>query len=233
MPSVNRLAVVLLTVLLTGACDGRLPTMPTAIIPSVPGTPSPIPPWVTYRFVGFVVDGGDEPVTNANLTFSDRRSTTAVTDASGAYDVSIELRQRSATVIVSKPGYESSIHGVGLDPEMDTSRRNLRLHQIRSITAGESVHLSVNQDDPTCDYEMIWNCRRIRVRSASPSTVMLEVMPDDAGARFGLLIGPIQEPYQPKSRLSVPVTAGSEIPVDILFVRNDRGFTLKTWLGPN
>lgn len=223
MLSVNRLTVVLLTVLLTDACDGRPPTMPT-----------PIPPWLTYRFVGFVVDGRDEPVTNANLTFSDRASTTAVTDASGSYDVSIELRQRSATVIVSKPGYDSSIHGVVLDPEIDTSRRNLRLHQIRSIAAGESVHLSVSQDDPTCDYEMVWNCRRIRVMSASPGTLILEVMPDDdARDRFGLLTGPIQEPYQPKSRLSVPVRAGSEIPVDILFVRNHRGFTLKTWLEPN
>jgi hypothetical protein len=172
--------------------------------------------------------------------FSSPSPLVAVTDASGAYDVTFDLRSTAVgtEIMVEKPGYEPSWHWTGLSP-LDAGKdlsRNFRLHQIRSVPAGESVHLSIDRDDPLCGFDFEWVCRRIRVRSSARGTLTVEAVADDAAFRFGVVMGSVQYPYRSTPRLTVPVDPGSEISADILLegtVSGPVGFRLNTWVEPN
>jgi hypothetical protein len=170
--------------------------------------------------------------------FSSPSPLVAVTDASGAYDVTFDLRSTAVgtEIMVEKPGYEPSWHWTGLSP-LDAGKdlsRNFRLHQIRSVPAGESVHLSIDRDDPLCGFDFEWVCRRIRVRSSARGTLTVEAVADNAAFRFGVVIGSVQYPYRSTPRLTVRVDPGSEISADILFediVSGPVGFRL-IWNDP-
>ncbi len=134
---VNRSASVLLTAVLAGACDSERSVPPVPSVPSAPSTPpSPAPTSRTVHVVGSVVDGGGMPVPGADMkfhAFSSPSPLLAVTDASGAYDVTFDLRSTAVgtEVMVEKPGYEPSWHWTGLSP-LDAGKdlsRNFRLHQ--------------------------------------------------------------------------------------------------------
>jgi hypothetical protein len=154
----------------------------------------------------------------------------------GAYGVTIDLKHPTTTVTATKQGYEPSRHSLSLDPNKDTVR-DLRLHEVRIITAGNSVELAINPDDPRCGFGLLW-CRRFRVIS-SQGALTLEVAPDKAAAQFGI-VGADEEPgLSTSSRLTVPVIAGVERAFDIVIFRDGgdwpapQRFTLHTWVEPN
>ena len=140
--------------------------------------------------------------------------------------LAITAQDRSFWVTVEKAGYETSELARSVDTAATTS---LRLHKIRSIAAGESLQLVVNPDDSACGYHWGFICRRVRVRSGSSGTLILEVVSDVAG--LGMPVGPTGFPQTFERRISVPVNAGSEISVDVAGpIGASAEFTLNTSL---
>jgi hypothetical protein len=184
--------------------------MPTPT-PTAPVT-SALPQLEALHVVGLVVDGANSPVAGASLTSWSNPTDTRISDPSGAFDMTVPVKaqDRWFWITVEKAGHETSELVRSVDTAATTS---LRLHQIRSIAAGESLHLVVNPDDSACGYHWGFVCRPVRVRSGSSGTIMLEVVSDVAG--LGMPVGPMGFPQTLERRISVPVKAGSEISVDV------------------
>jgi len=109
--------------------------------------------------------------------------------------------------------------------------RNLRLHEILRISAGESVELPIELDDPACeDFLDEWWCRRVRVVSQGAGLLRMTVSADTVDHAFviagpGIGVGP---------NVRVPVAAGSETIVDVLLRRRPpQKATLSTSLEPS
>ena len=177
---------------------------------------------------GLVVDEDGFPVASA-FVGADRWST--VTDVNGAYGLTLELYQPVATFTVSKAQYETSRHGVFLAADRPTVR-DLRLHSLQRITAGDSLSISLDWSDPQCTFELI-PCRRVRVRSPSQGTLRLDLVPGPGG-HFSILAA--DEDLMPSNlgrlSFSVPVLAGAETAFDIVSTTPARGGTLSTTLDP-
>ena len=158
----------------TCGCGGQPPTTPTPTmsIPTAPITPATPPPRQTLHVVGRVVDSANSPVAGARLTQWDTANT-AITDANGAFDMAatITAQDRSFWTTVEKPGFETSELARSVDTAANTS---LRLHQISTIAAGESLHLAINPDDSACAYHWGYVCRRVRVRAQSSGTLTFD-----------------------------------------------------------
>ena len=226
-----RLALVLAVALFTLSCDSAPTNRPTSVSPGPPPAPVPVPGSASYRVAGAVVDERGVPVRGADLIFEGALpSKMVVTDANGAYDVTVDLLQRGTTLTVAKAGYETSRYWVSLDAEKTTSR-NLKLQDVQNVAAGQSLRLVLALDDPGCGYEL-YTCRRVRIRSSSPGTLTIAVTPDNAAAQFGV-VRPGQEPgLGTRDRLSVPVVAGGETAIEIVIFagRLPEAFTVNTSL---
>ena len=155
---------------------------------------------------------------------------TIVTDASGAYDITVDLLQRGTTLTVRKVGYEASRYWVSLDPAQTTAR-DLKLPDIQNVAAGQSLHLALDRDDPGCGYEL-YTCRRVRIRSSLRGTLTIAVAPDNQAAQLGVVTAGQEPGPGTRDRLSVPVSAGSETVTEIVIFagRFPEGFTLNTSL---
>lgn len=223
---VGAVAAMALMVGLAG-CDSA----PTA--PSPPPAPT-APPTGTLRVFGHVRDGADNAVGGARvIVFHLDGESETVSDADGAYALSLPLRQTTVSVTVEMAGFEPSRTSVFLSLNNATVdvRRDLRLHRIVRVSAGASVELSIRSDDPLCTSvrdEFDWPCRRLRVLSEFAG--LLTVVHTHDGATPGL--GPaiqMQVPTLPHgfptSALSVFVAAGSETIVEFLLIQRD---TLRT-----
>jgi len=227
----RRSALVLSVALCTLSCDSGPTNRPTQVSPAPIPSPSPVPGSASYRVAGAVVDERGVPVAGADLTLDGSSPLkTAVTDANGAFDITVDLWQRGTTLTVGKMGYETSRYWVALDPGQTTSR-NLKLHDIQNLAAGQSLRLVANLDDPGCGYEL-YTCRRVRIRSSSRGTLTVAITPDNAAAQFGLVTAGQEPGLGTRDRLSVPVVAGGETVIEVVIFsgRFPEGFTLNTSL---
>jgi hypothetical protein len=161
--------------------------------------------------IGRVVDDTGSPVAGAKVTQWDSTRTT-ISDSNGAFDllVAVDARARSFWVTVEKAGFETSELARDIDAAGGTA---LRLHRIQSIAAGESTHLIIHPDDSACGYHWGYLCRRVRVRSDSSGTLVVEVVSDSP--TVGIPVGNVGFPQRLESRASIPLTAGSEASVEI------------------
>ena len=224
-----RSAIILSVALCALSCDSGPMNRPTAVSPAPLPAPSPTPGSVSYRVAGAVLDERGVPVAGADLTIEGSSpSKTVVTGANGAYDITVDLLQRGTTLTVRKTGYEASRYWVSLDPAQTTSR-NLKLHDLQNVTAGQSLHLALDLDDPGCGFEL-YTCRRVRIRSSSRGTLTIVVTPDNGAAQLGLVTAGQEPGLGTLDRLSVPVVAGSETVIEIVIFsgRFPEGFTLNT-----
>jgi hypothetical protein len=229
----HRLVVVLLSsTLLTWGCEGKLPT-PTTPTSTLSVAPSAPPQLRALRVLGRVVDGAGNPVAGARVTVWDQPTATASSDLMGAFDLMAPIKEgdRGFWITVEKAGYETSELVRSVDTAETTS---LRLHQIRSIAAGESIRSVVNPDDSACGYHWGFICRRVRVTALTSGTVTVEVVADGIVA-VGMPVGSVGFPQPLERRVSIPVTAGTEVSVDVATngsVDAPAGFTLNTSLTP-
>jgi hypothetical protein len=226
------LASFLLASAVTSGCDGQSPTTPTPVVQGTP-VPTQLQP---LHLVGFVVDGANNPVADATLTFWSSPRLVVRSSANGAYDATVLVRPpgRSTYVTVDKPGYEESDLPMEGDPAAISSH-DLRLHQIERLAAGESVRMVVSPGDSTCGYHYGLVCRRVRVVSGSSGTLNMEVT-SNGGDRFGVVLGegPWGFPAELEPRIVVPVTAGSEVIVNVGTgsLAGPQGVTLVTTVTP-
>jgi Carboxypeptidase regulatory-like domain len=168
--------VFVLLVLASGCGGQQASTAPTPTAASV-NNPTPPPPTRAVqplRVAGRVLDTTDRPVPSARVTQWDTANTTT-TDASGMFEMtaSVTPQDRSFWVTVEKPGFETSEQARNIDTAANAS---LRLHQVRAITAGESIQSIVNADDSACGYHWGFVCRRVRVSSPAPGTLMVDIV---------------------------------------------------------
>jgi Carboxypeptidase regulatory-like domain len=226
--------VFVLLMLSPGCGSQQASTAPTAIAAPV-SNPTPASPTRVVqplRIAGRVLDTTDRPVPSARVTQWDTANTTT-TDASGMFEMtaSVTPQDRSFWVTVEKLGFETSELARNIDT---TANASLRLHQVRTITAGESIQGVVNADDSACGYHWGFVCRRVRVSSPAPGTLIVDIA-SDAGGLGVALAGPVGFPQPIERRISVPVKAESEVIIDISAawdIPAAARFTLNTALAP-
>lgn len=225
--------VVLVTLLLTIACDGRGPTTPTSRppTPSTSGSPSPPRESMAFEMTGVVTDDEGTPVPGAKITvwldYVDLAS--ALTDESGGYKVNFTgvpglnkgpagTEEAVAFALVEASGYEGYAHYV-----LGTTQYlvgNIQLHRIKRITAGESAVLTISPDDTLCATDAAVGdqtiCRTVRVVVASNGIMRIEAVPTQAGSKLPMLRvygGGTGAPQGNPSLLRV--AAGIEYTVDV------------------
>jgi hypothetical protein len=230
----SRFTYVFIVAMLVYGCGGQqASTAPTPT--AAPGSnPNPAPAArVTQplRIAGRVVDTANIPVPGARVTQWDTANT-ATTDGTGAFEMNARVtpQDRSFWVTVEKSGFETSELARNIDTASDAS---LRLHQVRSITAGESIQDVVTADDSACGYHWGFVCRRVRVSSPASGTLIVEIASDSSGLGVAIA-GPVGFPQPIERRISVPVKAGSEVIIDVSAawdIPAAMGFTLSTTLG--
>jgi len=169
--------------------------------------PSP-PPLITVS--GFVVDGGAQPVSGARIeVYVDASPMEAVTDQAGAYRMAFHSRDLTHGFNVSRDGYETSTFHIaarGL-PEVT---RDLRLHRIWRVTAGDSVSVPIDSEDPLCGLDD-YQCRTIRVVQRSGTMVRISVQGPNVGLRRAGV-----DLHSASSTITMPLAAGEEVSIDIV-----------------
>jgi hypothetical protein len=143
----------------------------------------------------------------------------------------ITAQDRSFWVTVEKTGFETSELARNIDTAASAS---LRLHQVRTMTAGESIEGAVSADDSACGYHWGFVCRRVRVNSPASGTLIVDIVSDSNGLGVAIA-GPVPFPQPIVRRISVPVKAGSEVIIDISAawdIPAAARFTLSTLLTP-
>ena len=221
--------------LLFSGCGGQqAATAPTPTVAPASNSTTPPPTRVLQplRIAGRVLDATDAPVPNARVTQWDTANTTT-TDANGAFEMtaSVTPQDRQFWVTVEKPGFETSEQARDIQTATSAS---LRLHQVRTINAGETIRDVVMADDSACGYHWGFVCRRVRVNSPATGTLIVEIA-SDAGGLGVALAGPVGFEQPIERRLSVPVKPGAEVIIDISAawdIRAATRFTLNTTLAP-
>jgi hypothetical protein len=200
MTCADRPSILFLATIVTWGCNGQSATHPSPVVP-VAAAASPSTP---LHVVGRVIDGEDNPVGGARVTRWDSAETT-ISDRDGAFEMAMALKadDRSFWVTVAKAGYETSELNRSVERAATTS---LRLHQTKSIAAGESLNSVITRDDSACGYHWGYFCRRVHVRSESSGILTVEVV-SDALAGPGLPVGPVGFPQQLERRISIPAPA--------------------------
>ena len=216
--SVMRLSLSIALVVLVQGCDSA-PPAPSPVRQPAPELPaSPLPG--TTRVTGLVVEPGGQAVPGAVITrMYGGLPTTTVTGPTGAYELTLDAQPPEIVrLTVEADGFEPSVLYIAAEGKAE-ARRDLHIHRIVRIAVGESVRLSIGQDDSFCsaratDWDYDANarpCRRIRVVSLSEGR--LDIWVTEPQYRIHPVAGPHVGggPY-----LSVPVDAGSETIVDLV-----------------
>jgi hypothetical protein len=226
MRTADSRTVVLVTLLLTMACDGRGPTTP--ITPTSPpfAPRPPLGPVVSFEMTGLVANDEGTPVSGATVTvWHDAfvESSVVVTDASGRYSVRFSSARGSNA---GPPGTELSvgmalIEAAGYDwyaryivTPTEQFVENFHLHRIHRITAGESAVVTVAPDDKVCGSD--WSpgretiCGTIHVVAPSDGILTVAAFPAEGASSlarlevFGSRVGGMGNPT------SIRATAGTE-----------------------
>lgn len=216
LPCCARLAIVSVASVTVLGCGGGVPTTPSATVsaPVPTAVPSPSPRTLQpLQVVGRVLDSADHPVAGARVTQWDTANSTT-SDANGYFDLAATVapQDRSFWMTVEKPGFETSEQARSVDTAMLTT---LRLHQIRTLAAGESFRSVVSPDDSACGYHWGFVCRRVRVKAPAPGALIIDLISDGAVIGVGIPLGSVgvQGPFE--RRISVPVREGDEVTVDV------------------
>jgi len=221
--------------LLFSGCGGQqAATAPTPTVAPASNSTTPPPTRVLQplRIAGRVLDATDAPVPSARVTQWDTANTTT-TDANGAFEMtaSVTPQDRSFWVTVEKPGFETSEQARDIHTAANAS---LRLHQVRTITAGESMQDVVGADDSACGYHWGFVCRRVRVHAPAAGTLIVDIASDAVGLGVAVA-GPVGFAQPVERRLAVQVKAEAEVVIDISAawdIPAAARFTLSTALTP-
>ena len=147
------------------ACDARSPVVPTPqpITPITPAAP-------TDRSWGIVRDTRGNPVAGASITFWPQTGDASSNEA-GEFEIP---RVYLEDVFASKAGYESAWANADRFVQ-------LTLHDIITISPGQSARVTVRPDDSLGGSGGRYRVRTIRVYSGGDRLVRVEVVADDNG----------------------------------------------------
>src|ERR1041385_1189806 len=111
MTSAIRFGVLFLAASATCGCNGQPTTAPAAVVSVAPtATAQPTSTVASVHVVGRVIDGGNTPVAGARVTRWDSLTETTISDAGGAFEMTLALKaqDRSFWVTVERAAYETS-----------------------------------------------------------------------------------------------------------------------------
>ena len=192
-------------------------------------TAGPAPsPTTTRTITGVVRDDRGTPIAGASV-WTDYRGITVVSGADGTFTAPISSGAGSFVwIFASKPGYEPDAQQT---PE---PTRDLTLHDIIRVAAGQSVRVTVRPNDPNVWvidrlpsgqwWEFDYRTRVVRLSAAVASRVTLQLVADDGGPTEFVIRGHDGSPAE------LTMTRGSEVEVEIRLLAGSpsRTFTLTT-----
>ena len=214
-------AALLLVAVVTGCTES--PVAPRRVIPAQQAQPSP-----PIRVDGLVVDGVGTPVPGATVAALSSESNAAIASTSsnhqGAYTLSFQTPATLQQMTAEGDGFEPSRHYVDLSAESEgVVRRDLRLHRIQHLRAGDAVSLTLAPDDPACfDFVDEWWCRTIRVVHPGGNYVRAWVTDPRAAIKQAGSRG------SATPRVDVLITGSEEVILEVMAREVPRTVTLHT-----
>jgi hypothetical protein len=208
------------------------------------GTSSPAEPSQPALAIitGRVIDGSNVPVAGARVTATDRfrGPIESISDAAGGYTLTIDLQNKSLTVMVEKDGFEPSRLHVGsqVAPLSRAMAMDLRLYAITRILAGDSIRLEVRPEDPVCAGPSgleAYPCRRVRISSPASGRLGVGAMDayGDSSAVHNIVVQQADKPPASEG-LVIAVQAGSETIVEFMLLgQPSQSLIAVSWLEPS
>ena len=208
-----------------------------------------------FRLIGIVTDDEGHRVPNAKITVESCSDipggcafmyVSGTSDAAGVFSVDFNgdpnlLFGCAAFAWAYKEGYD--VYARYLCSKTPDFSQSLLLHRPKQIVAGESAAVTVAPDDSVCysnDFDepgtflTPWLCRAVHITVPFDGTLTVEALPNspvvaaptglDVEYGSGLCCG---------KRVSIPVTAGTDVPASILMDSRStasQSFTLNTSL---
>ncbi len=210
--------------LAVAACDAG-PERRSPLPQPSPVVPSPPLPGVS-RVTGVVVEPGGQPVAGAVITrLYGGLPATTVTGPTGSYELTLDAQPPEVVRLTAeKDGFEPSVFYVAADGRAEV-RRDLNLHRILRLAAGESVQLSISQSDSLCGAGATEGgydpnarpCRRLRVVSSSEGRLDIWVKGAEVEPQYRIQLAANPNDGG-RSYFSTPVDAGSETVIDLVLM---------------
>jgi hypothetical protein len=159
----------------------------------------------------------------------------ALTDGNGVFEVSAPVypppfHDYGDEVLITRNGYEDTD---GWVPGSTDVTQDFLLYQPLTVTAGEAVHLTLGPDNSLCGFDLEFRCRPIHIVAPTSGIVELDIVPDDPGNVFWIIVGgpyDVTYPFVGTTHNTVVVSAGSSalIQVMVYWSSTPYGFTLTT-----
>ena len=179
---------------------------------------------------GTVVDDLGIPLTGATVSLTPYGvpSTSAVTDASGRYAVTLPATYDFGGR-ADKSGYETTWRDSYFEAGPGTL--NFRLFRTIRVQDTDSTHLTLSADGSICGDDDEWFCRAVHVSVTHTGTLSVQASADDPTAQVLIGIGQVSHLYCcPTPTSSTVVAVGDDVLVyvQLPFNRPVTGVTLRT-----
>ena len=177
---------------------------------------------------GHIIDSVGRPVPGATVAALSLETNaplvTTTSNDEGDYSLSFPTPATLHPVKVERDGFEPSRHYVALSAEStEVVRRDLRLHKIWRVRAGDTVELTIDLDDPACDdFLDEWWCRTIRVVNPGANNVRAWVTDGRAVIKHAGYRGAAT------SRVDALIAGGDEVVLEVMAMRVPLTVTLYT-----
>ena len=211
-----------LCVAVAAACN-QSPVAPQRVSAVQPAQATP-----AVQVEGLVIDSVGTPVPGATVTALSLETgaplVTTTSNDEGAYSLLFPTPATLHPARVEGDGFEPSTHYVALSVEStEVVRRDLRLHKIWRVRAGDVVALTIDRDDPACDdFLDVWSCRTIRI--VNPGTNYVRAWVTDGRA----VIKQAGFRGSATSIVDVPIAGGDELVLEVMALRLPLAVTLHT-----
>ena len=203
------------------ACDAGAPTEPSAVTrPTAVMQPSPAPPALppaqAFSITGVVTGDGGAPMPGAVVTMAHWEAgrvnfPSVATDATGAYAITFSANPLGSGFVaraqVVAAGYEEYWRSLMAVPSGTTVVQNFRLYRIVSMTAGDSMPLSVPPDIGDCRGWVAEVCAIVRVVAPRDGNLRIEVLPSSGSAAPPVEVCCVNGDEQGGNPMTVPVAA--------------------------
>jgi hypothetical protein len=220
----NRHALALSLILVTGACgrdhQGRFAPVSPSTTTSPAPTPTPASPRIsTFHLTGVATDDDGSPVTRVTVTLNQNGDfggtpVSDMTDGAGFYHIDFDTAGAPGTLIAvliaDSPDHDRFVTYISAPASGGQNvSQNLHVYRITRITAGESTVVTVVPGDTLCDENGYYACRIVHIVVPTDGLLTMEVVPTPSAANTGLtLVGDFGSVGLSEV---IHVTAGTEV----------------------
>ena len=207
---------------LAAGCGQEAPTSPAGLAPSSNETPQPSQS-EAFEVTGVVTDDRGVPVANVEVRLFPG-ALSARTDASGAYTIGFTgTRGAWVGLQIADERYEWYTRTFRLTSSHFVE--DFRLHEIKRVTAGGSIVLSLTPDNGRCSGWLYLPCGLVRVAVLADGTLTVEAVPTPVTQGLpAVLVCCVSGDEVGGNPVTLPVTAGTEVWVEV--GQSGPGFTI-------